>query len=219
MDFLALFRDAVLNFLFPKKKELMAIEALPPYKLAALIPPAGLKGKEGFLALFDYAHPLTKEIVWEIKYRGNRVLADKVGEILFERVSGLLTKNKQLKETGAILLVPVPISDRRRFERGYNQTELLTQAIKKFDTGALLKHLPIGLIKTFHTESQTRTSGRKERLENLRTSMKVMNPQKVAGRIVVVIDDVATTGATFIEAKRALREARAKKIICLALAH
>ena len=56
-------------------------------------------------------------------------------------------------------------------------------------------------------------------MKNLSDSMKILNPSAVLDRFVVLIDDVTTTGATFAEARCALKAAGAKKIICIAVAH
>ena len=100
-----------------------------------------------------------------------------------------------------------------------NSNLRLAEKIIKCDSKKLLKYLPSQLVKNHHTESQTKTSSRVERLKNLTNSMRVLNPSSVLGECVIVVDDVTTTGSTFAEASRALRSAGAKKILCYAVAH
>lgn len=57
-----------------------------------------------------------------------------------------------------------------------------------------------------------------ERLKNVKNSMRVADPDRVAGRVCIVVDDVTTTGATLKECERALRAAGARAVHCLALA-
>ena len=87
------------------------------------------------------------------------------------------------------------------------------------DTEKTLRYKPRQLVKHFHTESQTHTATKKERMENLKDSMKVLAPAVVSGQFIILIDDVTTTGSTFAEAKRALKAAGTKKILCIAVAH
>jgi competence protein ComFC len=209
----------LLDFLFPKSRKVLVLESLSVEKLLTTLPRASGPEEENTVALFDYSHPLVKEIIWEVKYGGNRVLASKVGKILFDVILEELNERNVLSKWPQVILMPMPISDKRRFERGWNQAELLTDAIKENDAGKILKYLPTQLVKTVHTESQTRAANKSERRYNLVNTMKVLNPLSVAGECVVVIDDVTTTGSTFAEARRALKEAGAKKILCVAVAH
>jgi predicted amidophosphoribosyltransferase len=60
---------------------------------------------------------------------------------------------------------------------------------------------------------------RSERLRNPKDSFRILYPEKIAGREILLLDDVVTTGATLREAKRVLKSAGAKKVHCFALAH
>ncbi len=194
------------DFLFPQK-----------YRLPKSLPQAS--PAENAQALFDYGDKRVKELVWEIKYKGNKELAEKIGIMLYDTIVAEAEENNIFEKFGEVIIMPIPISDRRRLDRGWNQAELLTKAIKRMDTANRFKHLAGQLRKMKHTESQTSTATRKERLTNIQNSMKVANPQSVRGACVALIDDVTTTGATFKEGVRALREAGAKKIMCFAIAH
>lgn len=90
---------------------------------------------------------------------------------------------------GADALVPVPLHRSRRAERGYNQSEMVAEGIRKV--------LPIpvvtnALLRTSKTTSQTKKT-QSERWENVEHAFEVKRP--LAGRIILV-DDVITTGAT-----------------------
>ncbi|MBI2673954.1 MAG: ComF family protein [Candidatus Zambryskibacteria bacterium] len=219
MPFLSRIRDLFIDFLFPKSERIVKLEALSADILLQTLPPAE-KLKDGqTLALFDYEHLTVKEIVWEIKYSGNLLITKKIGEILYDRIRQEVTDLALFERWEKLILVPIPISDKRRFERGWNQTELLAREIMAHDREKMLKYLPRQLVKHRHTESQTKTTSRNERLKNLADSMKVSNPSSVTNSCVIVLDDVTTTGATFAEARRALRAGGAKKILCIAVAH
>jgi competence protein ComFC len=226
MPFLPHIRDFIIDFLFPKIRKVLELEALSVSKLLEILPPAEELKDKSILALFDYKHPLVKEIVWELKYGGNTLVADKLGEIIYDTVSHELSDltlfgkwEKPSSSGRRLILVPVPISDKRRFERGWNQSELLAEKFMLRDSEKRFKYLPKQLVKIRHTESQTKTSSRNERLKNLTDSMKVLNTSALEGQYVILLDDVTTTGSTFAEAKRALRKAGAKKILCVAVAH
>ncbi|OHA92199.1 MAG: hypothetical protein A3J09_01815 [Candidatus Zambryskibacteria bacterium RIFCSPLOWO2_02_FULL_51_21] len=226
MRILTFFIKSLTGFLFPKKPEILVLESLPTDKLLAKLPRATDIEEKDVIALFDYSHPLVKEIIWEVKYGGNTVLAAKLGEILYDTIVAELGERNALDTEHRALLMPMPVSGKRRYERGWNQAELLAQAVKDCDEGLpagrqgrILKYVTGQLVKTRHTESQTRTSSKSERMKNLSDSMKILNPSAVLDRFVVLIDDVTTTGATFAEARCALKAAGAKKIICIAVAH
>jgi competence protein ComFC len=217
--FLSSLKDWCSHFLFPKKQEVLSLESLSASALLDILPPAENPKDRESIALFDYSHHLVKTIIWEIKYGGNVKLANTCGEILYDVIFQELTDSQYFYKESKPILIPIPVSDKRRFERGWNQSELLAKGFKLCDNAQTFKYLPRQLAKLRHTESQTKTISRRERMENLKDSMQILNPLSVVGGYIIVLDDVTTTGATFLEAKRALKNAGAKKVLCVALAH
>jgi competence protein ComFC len=226
MGLLTSFWRSLINFLFPKPDSIQDLEHLFAGELLRHLEEAGDTKDPRVIAIFNYADSLVRELVWELKYRGSRVIAEKVAKIIWDVLQVELSERALTENFGRgknkeerPILMPMPISDKRRNERGYNQTEILCEEIKKLDTQDTLKYIPRQLMKHKHTEPQTLTATKKERLENVVDTMHVIYAPAVSGRDIILIDDVTTTGATFKEAKRALHAAGAKKILCLAIAH
>lgn len=222
MQIFSSYIEFLLDFLFPKKKEVLELESLSSSQLMSILPHASIID-ENILALFDYKHELVRELIWELKYTGNRRIAEKLGTLLYDVITEEISERHLFEKFNKVLLIPVPIADKRRNERGWNQAELLAECVAKIENTKpgekTFKYLPGQLVKHRHTESQTKTANKRERLENLRDSMRVQNPASVADRCIILLDDVVTTGSTFAEARRALKHAGAKKIICIAVAH
>lgn len=207
------------DFVFPRSPKVLVLESMSVSEMLQTLPRVVGLEEENVIALFDYSHPLVKEIIWEIKYAGNTNLTGKMGEILYDTVIEELQERNVLAKYHTALLMPMPISGKRRFERGWNQAELLAKAVKSYDQSHNFKYMPGQLIKIIHTESQTRTANKRERRENLTNSMQVISPESIAGKYVILVDDVTTTGSTFGEARRALKAAGVKKILCISVAH
>ncbi|MGB3922168.1 MAG: hypothetical protein WBL19_02740 [Minisyncoccia bacterium] len=219
MELFSNIRETVTDFLFPKSKRVLELEALSAPELLKTLPGADKPERGNVWAIFSYENTLVKELVWELKYSGNKVIAAKLGEILFDFLKNKLAEEKIFDTYPRPLVVPIPIPGKRLFERGWNQAELLVAELKKRDPEHVFKYLSGQLVKARYTESQTKTSTRAERAKNLKDSMRILNPASVAGSCVAVIDDVTTTGSTFAEAERALKAAGAKKVLGIAIAH
>lgn len=141
------------------------------------------------------------------KFGGCRFYAQWYGPWLAEAV------RKQLG-TDYDLLTYIPISRLRRRKRGYDQTLLLARA-----AGAELGMSPICTLRKKNlVKPQSRTIGPEERKRNIRGAFRVPEPELAAGKRILLIDDVLTTGATVSEAARVLLEAGAKSVDVAALA-
>jgi ComF family protein len=115
---------------------------------------------------------------------------------------------------GADLLVPVPLHWTRLFQRRYNQAALLAQAIRSAGGPPVAVDW---LIRRRRTPSQGRL-GVAARGRNVRAAFAMRGGCSVAGKQVVIIDDVMTTGATLEECARVLRRAGARSVGALTLA-
>jgi ComF family protein len=114
----------------------------------------------------------------------------------------------------ADVLVPVPLHTRRLRERGYNQSALLADEVGKRNG------LPVvtdSLVRLRHTKAQVKTTSAEERQSNLAGAFGCRDAN-LAGKRVLLVDDVCTTGATLNSCAIALRDAGASSIWGLALA-
>ncbi len=120
-----------------------------------------------------------------------------------------------------MLVIPVPLHRSKHVQRGFNQARLLAQQalhrLRKADPGWRLTLAPGTLMRLRATESQAGLTPRQRRM-NLRGAFSVPNPVAVAGRHVLVVDDIMTTGATARAAAQALLRAGAASVWIATLA-
>ena len=129
---------------------------------------------------------------------------------------GRLLAMKLLKEEKADfdLLTFIPISDRRRRKRGYDQVELLAQFL-----GQELKIGPVATLKKLrHNKPQSGITGHAQRRANVLGAYGLRPGVDVKGKRILLLDDIITTGATAGEAARVLLTAGAKEVHCGAVA-
>ena len=180
-------------------------------------------------AVFSYKDPITKEMIWQIKYKKNKHALELAGYALYKTICEHYKKNESriLNEIdGEInleksILIPIPISKKRRKERGYNQCELIINEIVKLDIQNLIKKDFELLIREKDIEKQT-FKNRDERISNTKHIFKVM--KEPANTIeqnqqIIIIDDVTTTGSTLKEARDELLKVGYKNVSALTIAH
>jgi len=114
----------------------------------------------------------------------------------------------------ADVIIPVPLHPARLRAREFNQSLLLADELSR--------HLarPVSatnLVRTAATDPQT-TLSRQERLRNLRNAFEIRRPQNLAGKRVLLVDDVFTTGTTLNECAKTLRKSGAGAVFALTLA-
>jgi competence protein ComFC len=149
-----------------------------------------------------------KTALRRLKYEGKDYLAAPLGALLAEDWAG------RPDYTRVERVVPVPLHFWRRRARGYNQAELLARSFCGW-TGLPLDAGALGRRRA--TKSQTDLD-RDARRENVRDAFEVRRAEGVAGKNILLIDDVCTTGATLDACARALRRAGAKRVLAMTVA-
>lgn len=108
----------------------------------------------------------------------------------------------------------VPLSDARRKKRGYDQAMLLAEAVAlELDDVAAET-----LKKTRDTDAQSGLGDDGARRANVLGAYHPVDPELIAGKRVLLVDDIITTGATISECARILRTAGAAEVVCITLA-
>lgn len=156
------------------------------------------------LGLWSYEPPLDT-VILALKFRRLEYLAEHLAEALAHELGTDLR--------ACHLVVPVPLHWHRGLARGYNQAERIARRL------AGLTELPLvsALARRRATPAQSRL-GRPARLANLRGAFRVRRPAAVRGRHILLVDDVATTGATLDAAAAALKLAGATCVTALVAA-
>jgi ComF family protein len=115
----------------------------------------------------------------------------------------------------ATLVVPVPLHAERERERGFNQAAALARAL------SARAGLPLdewSVVRAKHAERHRAGMDARARRETVEDAFRVTRPRLVAGRRVLLVDDVLTTGATVSSCARALKQAGALEVFVLTAA-
>lgn len=208
--------EYLLDLMLPRPESVKSIEEMGPeeFRRATRVI---RDATPDTLAVFDYKHPLIRQAIWELKYRGNRKITELLAKCVFEELVDELSSQKIIKNFDTPLLIPIPLSKKRLRERGFNQCELVAEILGKLDNGNFFEVRTNLLIKIKDTESQTKKN-RGKRLENLKGCFVITKPENITDRNVIVLDDVTTTGATFDEARRTLEASGARRVLFTAIA-
>ena len=176
-------------------------------RLCRLAPPAFEKA----IAYGGYQGQL-RSLIHLLKYEGMQPVAPRLGELL----ACILQTLAALPETPRdLLVIPVPMHAIKQRQRGFNHAELLARAaIRLLRSSQPQWRLQLGtglLHRMRQTVSQAGLTTHQRRV-NLRGAFFVSRPSRVAGRHVLLIDDIYTTGATARACSRVLRRAGAESI-------
>jgi ComF family protein len=164
-----------------------------------------LPGLDGAAFVGPHAGPL-REMILALKFRQREALAAPLARLLAER----LAEVQEQWRVEAVL--PVPCHPRRRRERGLDHTALLAAGLAR-QAGLPLERDAVR--RTRYTVPQVQLQP-DERRQNIDASVfAVPNPERVRGRRLLLVDDVATTGSTLLACAEALRRDGAAAVFAL----
>jgi len=158
-------------------------------------------------AVFSYENIILNAI-HQFKYKRNI----SIGETLASFMADFQFSNIDFADYS--IMIPVPLHTTRLRERGFNQSLVLARILGK------KKQIPINfslLKRQKFTLTQT-GSNKQERKQNIKGAFEVTDKRKIAGKNILLIDDVFTTGATVNECAKTLIKAGAQKVSVLTLA-
>lgn len=181
----------------------------------------------------DYDEPVIAKMVKSFKYSFIKSLGNDLAEILIMFLKNLLGKELTMKQAektkeqiGQLdelpsviadfkkcLLIPVPLSTKRKRWRGFNQAEILARTLS---INLNLEVNSQNLIRIKHKKPQAKL-GEAERKINV-TDCFSWQGEPLTGRNVILIDDVVTTGATLNECAKVLKQAGASQVWALVVA-
>ena len=161
-------------------------------------------------SVFDYSRsPLVydeeaKHLIYEMKFKGKKYISETLGAMMAD----CYLENKMQAD----VITFVPMTDKEKKKRGFNQAELLA-----YEVGKRL-NIPVlpALIKVKETSAQ-KELGREDREKNLDGAFKCVFDEVRRLRILLV-DDIFTTGVTANECSKALLKGRAKSVVVLTAA-
>ncbi|MDR3218177.1 MAG: ComF family protein [Dysgonamonadaceae bacterium] len=147
-------------------------------------------------------------LIAEIKYRGNRDFGEWIGAFM----AAELADNRFFD--GIDYLVPVPLHRSKERKRGFNQAEKIACGIAQA-TG-----IPLNTDNVFRKKANTTQTkkGLYERWENTRNLFEINNPDVFAGKHILIVDDVLTTGSTLEAVAQSLLKSPGIRISILTLA-
>jgi ComF family protein len=154
---------------------------------------------DGIRSAFRFEGPV-REAVHQLKYQNLKAIAPNMAALMVQVLDPETLRGD--------VFVPIPLHPKRLKERGYNQSTLLSREL-----GRLLT-LPVDekcLVRQRNTRSQARTRNVLERRENVSGAFFCPN-NNLTGRRVILIDDVATSGATLNAGAAALKSAGALSV-------
>jgi ComF family protein len=160
----------------------------------------------GCYTLCNYEGPMRRALVG-LKFHRKKSYAPSFPELLyhFPWWDGL---------TDFTAAVPIPLSEKRYRERGYNQTDLIFESFFKSQGRTYLPH---GLVRIRHTPSQS-SLPRAVRVKNLHHAFHVNHHVSLEGKKVLLCDDIYTTGSTMEAAAAELLRAGAREVRGITLA-
>ena len=161
---------------------------------------------DSFTAVWYYEGNVRRSLL-RYKFYNCRSFANGYGRMLAMK---LLRENPD----GFDCITWVPVSFLRKLTRGYDQVELLANAV-----GRELGMEPVPLLKKVrHNRPQSGISGAAERRANVLGAYRELNREAIAGKRILLLDDILTTGATAGECARVLLTNWAKEVHCAAVA-
>lgn len=167
---------------------------------------AKLSFLDSWIAIWHYEGNVRRSLL-RFKFYGKRGYAHVYGRLL-------AMKLQQEHPDGFDLLTFVPTGRLHRLRRGYDQVQLLAQAVAgELDMAAapLLK-------KVRSNRIQSRIRGDAQRRANVLGAYKATDPEQLSGKRILLLDDIITTGATAGECARILLTAGAREVHCAAVA-
>jgi ComF family protein len=128
---------------------------------------------------------LMQRLMHQFKYRGSRELGFQLGKMMGQSL-------KRSRRFEADVLIPLPLFPSKEKRRGFNQATVLCEGISEALEIPVLKDV---VARSQFTDTQTK-KGRIERWLNMEGKFVVKNPGAIAGKHLLLVDDVVTTGAT-----------------------
>lgn len=202
------FLNTILDFIFPPSELELKLRSISRDELFKISPKATETEFPFIIAVLSYKNPLVRELIWQIKYKKNKHAIECAGYALYQTLPKLYS---------SAILIPIPISNKRRNERGFNQSELIVDEIIRLDKDNRYVANYDLLIRAKNIDKQT-FKNRNERIENTK------NIFNIVGNIdnntqIIIIDDVTTTGSTLNEARNKLIEFGFTDVKALTVAH